>query len=52
MEQIEKIQKRLIMSKFRIKSLVPYEIMLSEIGVAPIVEIAMVNFIRYIKITE
>jgi len=38
-KQIEKIQKRLIMSKFKIESSVPYEIMLSETRVAPNLEL-------------
>lgn len=41
-KQIEKIQKRLIMRKFKIKSSVPYGIMLSEIGETPIKAIAMI----------
>ena len=40
------------MSKFKIKSSVPYEIMLSEIGEAPIESILMVRIIRYLKIME
>ena len=51
-KQIEKIQKRFIMSKFKIKILVPYEIMLSETGANPIKEISMVRLIRYPKIIE
>ena len=51
-KQIEKIQKLLIMSKFKIKSLVPYEIMLSETGATPIEAIAMVRLIRYLKRIE
>ena len=51
-KQIEKIQKRLIMSKFKIKSLVPCEIMLSETGATPIKAIAMVWLIRYLKRIE
>ena len=46
-KQIEKIQKRLITNKFKIKSSVPYDIMLSEMGAAPIEAIAMVRLIRY-----
>jgi hypothetical protein len=42
--QIEKIK-----NKFKIKSLVPYDIMLSEMGVAPIEAIAMMRLIRYLK---
>jgi hypothetical protein len=51
-KQIEKIQKRLITNKFKIKSSVPYDIMLSEMGVAPIEAIAMVRLIRYLKKIE
>ena len=51
-KQIEKIQKRLIISKFKIKSLVPYEIMLSETGATSIEAIAMVRLIRYLKRIE
>lgn len=51
-KQIEKIQKHLIMSKFKIKSSVPYDIMLSETGATPIEAIAMVRLIRYLKIIE
>ena len=40
------------MSKFKIKSSVCYEIMLSEIGAAHIKEIAMVRLIRYLKRIE
>jgi hypothetical protein len=51
-KQIEKIKKRLITNKFKIKSSVPYDIMLSEMGAAPIEAIVMVCFIRYLKNTE
>lgn len=51
-KQIERIQKHLITSKFKIKSTVPYDIMLSEVGVAPIEAIAMVSLISYLKRTE
>ena len=47
--QIEKIQKRLITNKFEIKSAVPYDILLSETGTAPIEAIPMVRVIRYLK---
>ena len=50
--RIEKIQKCLIMSKFKIKISVPYEIMLSETGANPIEAIAMVQLIRYLKRIE
>jgi len=40
------------MSKFKIKSSVPYEIMLSETGETPIEAIAMVWLIRYLKKIE
>ena len=50
--QIEKIQKHMITSKFKIKSLVPYEIMLSEMGVASIEAIIVVRLIRYLKSVE
>ena len=42
----------MITSKFKIKSSVPYEIMLSEMGVASIEAIAMVRLIRYLKRVE
>jgi hypothetical protein len=48
-KQIEKIKKHLITNKFKIKSSVPYDIMLSEMGVAFIEAIAMVCLIRYLK---
>jgi hypothetical protein len=51
-KQIEKIQKHLITNKFKIKSGVPYAILLSETGVASIEEIAMVRVIRYLKKIE
>ena len=51
-EQIEKIKKRLIINKFKIKSSVPYDIMLSEVGAAPIEAIDMVRLIRYLKKIE
>ena len=51
-KQIEKIQKRLITNKFKIKSAVPYDILLSETGAAPIEAIAMVRVIRYLKKIE
>ena len=50
--QIEKIQKHLITNKFKIKSAVPYDILLSEIQTAPIEAIAMVRVIRYLKKIE
>ena len=40
--QIEKIQKRLITNKFKIKSAVPYDILLSETGASLIETIVMV----------
>ena len=52
LKQIEKTQKRLITNKFEIKSVVPYEIMLSEMGATSIEAIAMVWLIRYLKISE
>jgi hypothetical protein len=51
-KQIEKIQRRLITNKFKIKSAVPYAILLSETGAAPIEAIAMVRVIRYLKKIE
>jgi len=48
-KQIEKIQKCLIISKFKIKSLVSYEIILSATGATSIEAIAMVQLIRYLK---
>ena len=51
-KQVEKIQKHMITSKFKIKSSVPYAIMLSEMGVASIEAIAMVRLIRYLKRVE
>lgn len=50
--QIEKIQKRLITQKFKIKNAVPYATLLSETGVAPIEAIAMVRVIRNLKKIE
>ena len=40
--QIEKIQKHFITNKFKIKSAIPYAILLSETGIDPIESIAMV----------
>jgi hypothetical protein len=51
-KQIEKIKKCLITNKFKIKISVPYDIMLSEMGVAPIEAIAMVRLIRHLKKIE
>ena len=51
-KQIEKIQKRLITNKFKTKSVVPYAILLSETGAAPIEAIIMVQVIRYFKKNE
>lgn len=51
-KQIEKIQKRLIMSKFKIKKMVRYEIMLSETWTTPMEEIGMVCLIRYLQRIE
>ena len=51
-KQFEKIKKCLITNKFKIKSSVPYDIMLSEMGAAPIEAIAMVCLIRYLKKNE
>ena len=39
----------MITNKFKIKSAVPYDILLSETGTAPIEAIAMVRVIRYLK---
>lgn len=41
-----------MISKFKIKSLVLYEIMLTEIGATPIEEISMVPLIIYLKRIE
>ena len=51
-KQIEKIQKRLITNKFKIKSTFPYSILLSETCVAPIEAIVMVRVIRFLKKIE
>ena len=51
-KQIENIQKHMITSKFKIKSSVPYEIMLSEMGVPSIQAIIVVKLIRYLKRVE
>jgi len=51
-KQIEKIQKCLITNKLKIKSAVPYVILLSETWVAPIEAIVMVQVIRYLKTNE
>ena len=51
-KQIEGIQKRLITSKCKIKSIVPYDIMLSEMGAAPIEALAMVRLLSYFKKNE
>ena len=48
-QQIEKIQQRLIINKFKIKSSIPYDIMHSEVWATPIEAIAMVQLIRYLK---
>ena len=48
-KQIEKIQKRLTTNKFKIKSAVPYAILLTETGAAPIEAMAMIRPIRYFK---
>ena len=48
----EKIQKHLIPNKFKIKSVDPYAILLSETKTAPIEAIAMVRVIRYLKKIE
>ena len=40
------------MNKFKIKSSVPYKIMLSETGATPIKTIAIVRLIRYLKRIE
>ena len=48
-QQNEKIQKRQITNKFKIKSSVPYDIMLSEVGATPVEALAMVRLIRYLK---
>jgi hypothetical protein len=42
----------LITNKFKIKSAVPYAILLSETGAAPIEAIAMARVIRYLKKIE
>ena len=48
-KQVEKIKKFLNMSKFKIKSSVSYEVMLSETGTTFIEVIVMVHLIRYIQ---
>lgn len=51
-QQIEKIKKRLIINKFKIKGSVPYDIMLSEVGADPTEAITMVRLIKYLKKIE
>jgi len=51
-KQIEKIQKHLIMNKFKIKSLVSYKIMLRETGATFIEAIVRVRLIRYLQRIE
>ena len=51
-KQIEKIQEHLIINKFKIKSVVPYAILLSETGASPIESISMVRVITYLKKIE
>lgn len=48
-KQIEKIHKRLITNKFKIKSAVPYVLLLTETWVAPIEATTMVQVLRYLK---
>jgi len=50
--QIEKNQKLLITNKFKIKSAVPYDILLSETRTTHIKAIVMVRVIRYLKKIE
>jgi len=47
--QIEKIQKRLITNKFKMKTVVPSDTLLSETRIAPIDAIDRVQVIRYLK---
>lgn len=48
-KQIEQFKKCLISNKFKLKISVPYDIMLSEVGTAPIEEIALARLISYLK---
>lgn len=45
----ERIQKHLIRRKFKLKTLVPYEILLVVTGVTPIEAISMLHLLRYLK---
>ena len=47
-----KIQKHLITNKFKIKSAIPYAILLSETWVSPIEAIVMMRVITYLKKIE
>lgn len=51
-KQIERIQKRLITSKFKIKSRVLHDVMLSKMRVTPIEAIVMAHLISYLKRSE
>lgn len=51
-KQIEQIQKCMITNKFKFKSSVPYDIMLSEVGAMPMEAIALARLICYLKIIE
>jgi len=47
--QCKQIHKHLITKKIKIRNVVPYVILFSEIGLASIKAIAMVQVIRYLK---
>lgn len=50
--QIERIQKHLITSNLKVKAMVPYEILLAEVGAFPLEASAIIRLISYLKKIE
>jgi hypothetical protein len=50
--QVERIQKHFITCNFKVKTMVPYEILLAEVGSFPLEAVALVQMLSYLKNTQ
>ena len=50
--QVERFQKHFITCNLKVKSTVPYEILLAEVGSFPLEAVALVRMLSYLKKTQ
>ena len=50
--QVERIQKHFITCNLKVKIMVPYEILLAEVGSFPLEAVALVQMLSYLKKTQ